>query len=244
MASANPDVNSFVAGSSMVLNWEIDVKVLFPFWRTYGIPGMLITSICIGVSCFLLEWFREYRHHQDPQWLNQLESFAYTNTPSTQSIDDIPLHTRLPTHTPSTLHMSHESVLSNSEWQSANTDVEPTNPSWATLQEVPIAHGFGTPGDTNSVNLKSPIVPPMRHLDRASIWRVQLIRTIAYMTELGSSLVIMSIFMLLNGWISLAIICGTSLGFFLFRMGGSKTSRNGRGIYDSGTRRVAASASC
>ncbi|KAJ1340545.1 hypothetical protein BSLG_004639 [Batrachochytrium salamandrivorans] len=165
MAASHPASSAAVAGGSMVWNWDIDVMVLFPFWRTYDRSA---------------------------------------------------------------------SVSSDMEWIGTNA----ANPSWSTLQLQPMSESTQPSSyscaqhDITTVNAhhKGVDIGPLRRHDIAS-WSIQLIRTMAYIFEMGTSLVIMSIFMLLNAWISIAIICGTATGFFLFRMGttGAKGSYGGGG---------------
>ncbi|KAH6561637.1 hypothetical protein BASA61_004567 [Batrachochytrium salamandrivorans] len=237
MAASHPASSAAVAGGSMVWNWDIDVMVLFPFWRTYGSVGMLVTCIGVGLVCFLLEWFKEYRHIQEPMWIDQMEASSYTNTLTATTSDDLPLSV----HTHTTLAPSPQpldrsaSVSSDMEWIGTNA----ANPSWSTLQLQPMSESTQPSSysraqhDITTVNAHHKGVPdigPLRRHDIAS-WSIQLIRTMAYIFEMGTSLVIMSIFMLLNAWISIAIICGTATGFFLFRMGttGAKGSYGGGG---------------
>ncbi|KAI8924390.1 Ctr copper transporter family-domain-containing protein [Entophlyctis helioformis] len=171
--------------SGMVWNWDTDMTILFPFWQTHGTMSMLASSLGIAVVCFLLEWFKEYRHINDPLWIEQLERTAYSSSVDT---DD----------------------------NASDVELATAQPSWASDQ----THHRGGSGASPSKHSPSSSSATVHHRhDQWQSWKLQLIRTSAYMLELGASLIIMSIFMLLNGWISIAIIVGTGSGFFLFRMG-------------------------
>ncbi|KAL2914450.1 hypothetical protein HK105_206017 [Polyrhizophydium stewartii] len=323
------DHGGSVPGSTMVLSWELDVMVLVPFWRTHGFAGMALTSVLIAVACFLLEWFKEFRHQHDPVWIELMERTAYSPAALDSGPDDIPMSAaaaakpRFAVSGRSSATSLHSLVSSGGGGGGggggAGMDLSPP-PAWiadrATLRATaaaPLAaprglfgaglgshhhnHGgmraladsaddlagthsshstaipqlddavvhspyghFGAHADHHRVDMQHRStagasafaddaddmlddpsrdgisasaaaggaagggsglsdMQPRRHMDRSRSWHIQTVRTAAYMLEMGASLVIMSIFMLLNGWIALAIIIGTGSGFFLFRMG-------------------------
>eukprot|EP00842_Homolaphlyctis_polyrhiza_P000853 jgi/Hompol1/1769/HPOL_004981-RA len=175
-------------GGGMVWNWDL------------GFLGMFFTSLAIGIACFMLERFKEYRHQQDPLWIEQMEAMAYTH--AIASDIDTP-------HPSSSLHDTAASTVF--------TDIEMTAPV-ATSSSLSSTSSWQELKHETAKHLSS-VVEQTHHHDRSRSWKIQVIRTSAYIFELGASLVIMSIFMLLNGWVSIAIMIGTGVGFFLFRMG-------------------------
>jgi len=50
---------------SMIWNWNTDIFIVFPFWRTYSTVGLLCSSGIIFALSVFYEWFQEKRHSWD-----------------------------------------------------------------------------------------------------------------------------------------------------------------------------------